>query len=119
MREEKMFCFSACANVWNSKRTDILAGGQMLDQLGEFLSDDKYKTILDMWNKYHLNDLKEGCKAQDDFVGKLDVKGDYYDTVCSELNKAGLLVVDGYKFGSKWLTMPIPETDLETIKNLF
>ena len=53
--------FSACAYVWNNIHSDIVAGGQMIDKLyNEFetLRDSLlYKTIMQLWEKYHLHDI--------------------------------------------------------------
>lgn len=53
--------FTACAKVWNNIHTDIVAGGQMIDDLyNEFatLRDSVlYKTVMQLWEKYHLHDI--------------------------------------------------------------
>jgi hypothetical protein len=57
--------FSACGNVWNSKQTDIIMGGQCIDDLGQYLKGNKtYKTILEMWKKYHLNGMHAWCACE-------------------------------------------------------
>lgn len=53
--------FTAHAMVWNSVHTDIVSGGQMIDELyNKFavLRDSIiYKTIMQLWKKYHLHDI--------------------------------------------------------------
>lgn len=53
--------FTAHAMVWNSVHTDIVSGGQMMDELyNKFavLRDSIiYKTIMQLWKKYHLHDI--------------------------------------------------------------
>lgn len=53
--------FSACAYVWNNIHTDIVSGGQMIDKLyNEFAicrNSVLYKTIMQLWKKYHLHDI--------------------------------------------------------------
>ena len=53
--------FTAHAMVWNNIHTDIVTGGQMIDDLyNEFetLRDSLlYKTIMQLWKKYHLHDI--------------------------------------------------------------
>ena len=57
--------FSACGNVWNSKHTDIIMGGQCIDDLEQYLKGNKtYKTILEMWKKYHLNGMNAWCACE-------------------------------------------------------
>ena len=53
--------FTACAKVWNNIHTDIVAGGQMIDDLyNEFAVlrlSVVYKTIMQLWEKYHLRNI--------------------------------------------------------------
>lgn len=53
--------FTACAKVWNNIHSDIVAGGQMIGKLyNEFatLRDSiLYKTIMQLWEKYHCQDI--------------------------------------------------------------
>ena len=51
--------FTAHAMVWNNIHTDIVAGGQMIDDLyNEFsIHSIIYKTIMQLWKKYHLHDI--------------------------------------------------------------
>lgn len=55
--------FTAHAMVWNNIHTDIVACGQMIDDLyNEFatLRDSVlYKTIMQLWEKYHLHDISD------------------------------------------------------------
>ena len=57
--------FSASGYVWNSKHTDIIMGGQCIDDLGKYLRGNKvYKEILDLWQKYHLNGMNAWCSCE-------------------------------------------------------
>lgn len=53
--------FAACASVWNNIHSDIVAGGQMIDDLyNEFASlrdSILYRTIRLLWKKYHCKDI--------------------------------------------------------------
>lgn len=53
--------FTACGSVWNHIHTDIVAGGQCLDEIIErfprFKNSTLYSTIFDLWQKYHLKDV--------------------------------------------------------------
>ena len=53
--------FTACAKVWNNLHTDIVAGGQMIDKLYNRFAVLRYsvlyKTIMQLWKKYHLRDI--------------------------------------------------------------
>lgn len=55
--------FTANAMVWNNIHTDIVEGGQMIDKLyKEFAvlrSSVLYKTIMQLWKKYHLHNISD------------------------------------------------------------
>ena len=55
--------FSVCANVWNNIHTEIVAGGQMIDDLynefPRFRGSTLYKTIMELWEKYHLKNISD------------------------------------------------------------
>ena len=53
--------FTACACVWNNIHTDIVAGGQMIGELYNKFATLRYsvlyKTIMKLWEKYHLHNI--------------------------------------------------------------
>ena len=55
--------FSVCADVWNNIHTDIVAGGQMIDDLynefPRFKHSTIYRTIKELWEKYHLKNISD------------------------------------------------------------
>lgn len=55
--------FTARAMVWNNIHTDIVAGGQMIGKLYNrfaVLRDSIiYKTIMQLWEKYHLHAISD------------------------------------------------------------
>ena len=55
--------FTACAKVWNNIHTDIVAGGQMIGKLYNRFATLRdsvlYKTIMQLWEKYHLHDISD------------------------------------------------------------
>jgi hypothetical protein len=63
---EKYLTFTASANVWNNIQSDIVAGGQMIDELAKdyFKNNTKFQAIFKIWQKWHLNDLKAGTRKQ-------------------------------------------------------
>lgn len=113
---------SICGSIWNSKHTDIIAGGQCLDTMYKYLKHDKlFKEIYRLWKLYHLNGLHAGTIKQEQALDDAEKAGvrllDYNDS-CKYLESIGLLEDDGYKYGTKWLYRAIPEDDLTIIKNL-
>ena len=55
--------FTVCADVWNNLHTDIVAGGQMIDELPEQFKHLKHNTlymaIMDLWQKYHCQNITD------------------------------------------------------------
>lgn len=55
--------FTACAYVWNNIHTDIVSGGQMIDDLynkfAAFRYSVLYRTIMQLWEKYHLHNISD------------------------------------------------------------
>ena len=53
--------FTAFAKVWNNIHTDVVAAGQMIDKLYNRFAALRYsllyKTIMQLWKKYHLHDI--------------------------------------------------------------
>jgi hypothetical protein len=107
-------------SVWNSKMTDIVAGGQMVEKLLQFFPlDEKLKKLVSIWKEYHLNDLKAGTKKQSEALEAWSGKPDRYDYDASVeyLKSINLYDDRGYKYGNGWLYMPIPESVIkETIE---
>lgn len=117
---------SICGRVWNSKKTDIIAGGQCLDDLKPFFKHNKkFNYIHTIWNEYHLNDMKAGSPLQEAFIKNLNLPIYNYSDICKELENAGLLVDDSfiyndkpYRYGSAWLFSPIPNEIKNYIQTL-
>ena len=83
----------------------------------EFGSDSKAKSILEVWDRWHLNDLRAGNEAQESFLRSLpkEANGRSYERTCELLRDAGLYTSDGYVYGSAWLTESLPGHVLQTI----
>lgn len=112
--------FTASATIWNSKKTDCVCAGQCLDEVAKHVKSDKFKEIHSLWKKYHLNDMHAGTEAQEkalDAVGLTKYASDYRKC-CDYLDSIGLLVDNGYKFGTGWLKREIPVEDIAKIEQL-
>lgn len=69
IEDDKQIVFTATGNVWNASHTDVIQGGQCIDSVwNEYRNQlqDKalYYRIMDLWEKWHLNDLNAGCEHQ-------------------------------------------------------
>ena len=112
--------FTASAIVWNQSKTDFILAGQCLDKLVPYLKDNElFMKIYRLWKLHHLNSMKAGTPKQEAAVEEYlkDHKYDYKE-VCKYLESIDLLEDNDYKYGTSWLYAPIPENDLEEIKNL-
>lgn len=121
--------FAASANVWNSRHTDILMGGQCFDTVvREFpavMKNPIFREVYDLWQKHHLNDLHAGTVKQEAILNKWWNRGHRsdYNTDKRVLNLLGYLedIYEGkpYKYGTAWLYREIPADDQKRIKALF
>jgi len=120
---EGAMIFSACGSYHSGN--NWLQTGQCLDSIkkdllsGDLKLDEKIdrKDVLDLveiWKKYHLNDLMAGTKKQMEIT-----KGKKYDEACKELIKQNLINDMGYKYGSGWLLEQIPSNVIKRIESLF
>lgn len=77
--------------------------------------------LLDIWDKWHLNDLHAGTRAQEEAIkeaeGQTD-KGLDYEQRRELLRSKGLLLDRGYEYGTAWLVEPLHPGMRETIKQL-
>lgn len=108
-----------CGNVWNARHTDIVSGGQNLDEMAKYIKSAKFKEIHRLWKLYHLNSMHAGTEAQDKIVNEHFKDSRYdYDEACRVLKEAGLYEDNGYRYGSGWLYREIPNEDLKKIEEL-
>jgi hypothetical protein len=114
---EKGLVFSMCANVWNIRKTYIYCGGQCCDTIGEcFPNNKKVQRLVEIWKKYHLNDLNAGTINQENALK--NISGHDYTEQCKYLESVNLLYDNGYKYGTSWLFRQIPEDVIQEIKEL-
>jgi len=109
-QKEKGTCLSICGNIWNPRETDIYCGGQCYDTLKElFPHNQKMKRIIEVWERYHLNDMKAGTPAQEKLVEEYTKDNGFdYTAVCEYLKQNDLYIDNGYRYGSSWLFEEIP-----------
>ena len=116
--------FSVCGNIWNATHTDIVCGGQCLDTMIKFSSlanNELFMKIYKLWKVWHLNSMHPGTVAQEEALANFTPKNQYdrYEEDCAYLDSIGLLVDNGYKYGSAWLHREIPDDVLAEMKSLF
>lgn len=67
--------------------------------------------LRDIWGRYHLNDMQAGTPAQTAYLREHPVTGspDPYKAACAALTAAGLNPDGGYRYGSSWLHIDVPQ----------
>jgi hypothetical protein len=121
--------FSLCASIWNPRKTDIYAGGQIIEEAASYFpTDAKVQRMLAIWREWHLNDMKAGSPAQEAELKRheWDRKGSYYDWAKSVLKAANLEPDTSYphngqpySYGSAWLKREIPADVKAEIESWF
>lgn len=128
--EENRPCLSICGNIWNCHHTDIVCGGQNLDEMIKFdsiSSDPIFNKLYYLWTNYHLNDCVAGTPAQLAAIRAYHIANEEnskvnlnsFDADIEHLKSIGLYDDNGNVYGSKWFYMEIPNEDLQIINDLF
>jgi hypothetical protein len=98
------------------------SGGQCVKEIREIWGHiPDVAELCDLWERWHLNDMRAGTKAQMEIVRNLrkcPVSSDWYTWACFSLKSHGLLEDHGYTFGREWLFEVIPATVVKRIKVL-
>lgn len=83
---------------------------------------EKVSKLWQVWDRWHLNDVRAGSPKQEKFLREHPVKAVYpdfhYDKASDALKEAGLNPDNGYTYGSAWLTEEVPEGVLSWLKSL-
>lgn len=124
---------SICASVWRPDHADIESGGQHREVLndvhawaGEWIKATAPRMV-EVWERYHLNDMKAGTAEQEAYLRAYPVTAvypvSYYDAACEALKAANLYEVpdprdpsQSYRYGTAWLTEAIPAEVLAEIQ---
>ena len=115
---------SVCGDIWNNLKTDIVCGGQCLDEIKQYIKSPLFLEIYNFWKLYHLNGMHAGTKEQEKAIEEWKSNGNKYDymAVCEYLKSIDLYEVENsgqpYIYGHGWLFEEIPESDLQRIKEL-
>ncbi len=76
--------------------------------------------LLDIWDRWHLNTMRAGTPRQQEIIRpwlKRNPNKDYTEQ-CDYLFSHGLLIDDGYKYGTAWLYEPLPDDVITFISGL-
>lgn len=75
--------------------------------------------ICKLWNRYHLNDLKEGTKKQIEFLKEYGLNNVEYEKRVEFLKENNLYIDNGIKYGSVWYCEKVPSEIIKELKDLF
>lgn len=116
---------SICGEVWNTRRTDIVMGGQCLKSMKPYIHSTLFNEIYELWEKYHLNRMHAGTPEQE---AAIEVKEERigrqltYKECCEFLKEVHLYEVEytgpavgrmydheSYVYGHAWLIQALPD----------
>lgn len=103
---------NTAGQIHDQLKKQLSAGNLKLD---DDIDKDDFRKFLDIWDKWHLNDMNAGTIKQMELVNdhidddKYKNEKDWYDKAVAILEDNNLLEDDGYRFGSKWLYNPLPK----------
>lgn len=85
-------------------------------------TEDKIARFLSLWDRWHLNKMRAGSPAQEEWLRKNPVKAIYpeshYDKAKAALEVAGLQPDDGYSYGSAWCNETVPDEIVQELQDL-
>lgn len=78
---------------------------------------EKIKMFLELWDRWHLNDMRAGSQVQENWLREHPISKEeyaypksYYEVASQWLTAAGLNPdADGYKYGHAWKFEAVPE----------
>lgn len=120
--------FTACGGVWNSRKTDYVCCGQMIDDPYVVeqirVKRDLYLEIMDLWSKHHCNCGKYCTPRQEEELNKRF--GCWYAVPYEKrkeyLESIGMLKDEyegvEYAYGEEFVPWRIPEEDLARIREI-
>lgn len=124
---------SICGDVWNTKHTDIVMGGQCIDSMAQFIKTPLFRRIRKLWKRYHLNGMHAGTPEQERAIEEWKSAGNKYDytAACEYLKSINLYEVpfygkttgkvwnwELYKYGHGWIIEELPETIIDEIMEI-
>lgn len=131
--------FSAQAEIWNPRQTDIYLGGQCLEEVAAFFRGNwRVQRLLAIWREWHLNGMTAGLPEQEQAVKEWEAAGNRYDftAACDMLKARGLYELPvpagaactgdwpeavksgarGYQYGERWIHRPLPAEIVEELQ---
>ena len=107
-KKEKGVTLSVRGHVWKPRHDDVFEGGQCSDTIKKlFPCDVKVTRIVEVWKRWHLNNLNAGCEHQRAAGWGAEGWGkDKKNGIEAVLGKS--CPECGYKYGIRWLHEELP-----------
>lgn len=96
---------------------NLISAGQCLEEARPIIPE----RLAEVWDRWHLNDMRPGTQRQQEALNQVKDTFNrltWYDEACAYLASLDLLVDNGYKYGSAWLTEELPQEVVEYIESL-
>lgn len=102
--------------LWKNERNFISCGQCQETALELKIIPQK---LFDVWERWHLNDMRAGTPQQEEIVREARKAGrlSYQDAV-KLLESHELLIDNGYRYGTAWLTEELPSEVVEYLESL-
>lgn len=114
---------SICGTVFEGVKLrkderNLIAGGQCIEDCATIIP----RHLLEIWERWHLNDMRAGTMKQETFLREYranhpDCKMSY-DLACQILSGADMLEDEGYRYGTAWLTEEVPGEVIAYLESL-
>jgi len=118
---EKVWTFAASG--WTKENGRDASGGQCLDEIERIWGDllpARVRRVIELWERWHLNDLKAGTREQAAAIAhSFDDENRYtFDLACEYLRNAELYKDRGYHYGCEWLVELLPQEVVDEIHTI-
>jgi hypothetical protein len=108
-------CKGSCGQIIGSLRND----DPSVWSFNEGWTPEMMQKLLEVWDCWHLNDMKAGTQKQDAFIREWKKTNRYdYTAACEALKEAGLYEDNGYKYGHSLLKEDVPQDVIDWLFGL-
>lgn len=95
------------------------SAGQCVDSIRESGNGNAdVERLCDIWERWHLNGMRAGTRAQTDALESYPTTGREFGKVKAYLAGCGLDPDNGYSYGSQWLFEPVPVEVLQELDSI-
>lgn len=96
---------------------NLICAGQCQDEARDLIGEKLFQ----VWERWHLNDMRAGTPAQENALSEVKHtfnRINWYEQACDYLKCKGLLVDDGHRYGTAWLTEALPQDVVQYLESL-